>query len=100
MSDNIHKRKHSPAATLFGIVFAIVTLIVLVILVPSILHNLKIIDLSPIIDMLIENNMWLDWFEMIIVPRDPENDPKDDPKDDPPINVITAANATPTPTPV
>ena len=96
------KRSSSPLATLFGIVFAIVILIVLAILVPSILHNLKIIDLSHIIDMLIEKNMWFDWFEMIIVPRDPEDDPKDGGGGGGggggAMSVITA-DATPTPTP-
>ena len=90
-SMTVTKSKSSLFAKLFGMIFAIIILLCIVLVTLAVLHNQKTIDLSPVIDTLKENNLWLDWFDTIFKPREPDDEDE--------LSVITAYTPTPTPTP-
>mgnify|MGYP001335478340 CR=1 FL=1 len=64
------RKPKSLFAIMFGMIFTLVIIIILALIVISALHNQKIIDLSNVIDFMIEKDLWFDWFEYIIVPRE------------------------------
>ena len=89
-STAVTKTKSSLIAKLSGTIFATSILLGIVLATLAVLHNQKTIDLSPVIDTLKENNLWLEWFDTIFKPREPDEDENE-------LSVITATTPTPTP---
>ena len=84
-------KSSSLAGKLFGIIFTIIILLIITVITLAALHNSKIIDLSFVIDTLMENNLWPDWLDNVFIPREPDGNPE--------LNVIDHTSPSPTPRP-